>query len=157
MSISGLGCLRNFVYSKFCIFRMFFPISYTIRKCQQFREINRNFTLTGVRIDSVQINQFSNAKIMIEMYWHRKSASEELHGFESRYLFKKHCKEWPTKRLVAVSIPHTTKVHQCLHMYILEFSIFLLPPSLPTPQHFYSTYISNTVTPVYTPLQRTNS
>jgi hypothetical protein len=59
-----LGCLRNFVSSKFRIFRMFFFISYTIRKWQQFRENNRNFALTGVRIDSVQIYQFSIAKIM---------------------------------------------------------------------------------------------
>ena len=46
---------------------MFFLISYTIRKWQQFRENNRNFALTGVRIesiDSVQIYQFSIAKIM---------------------------------------------------------------------------------------------
>ncbi len=60
----SLGCLRNFVSSKFRIFRMFFLISYTIRKWQQFRENNRNFALTGVRIDSVQIYQFSIAKIM---------------------------------------------------------------------------------------------
>ncbi len=60
----GVWCLQNFVYSKFRIFRMFFFISYTIRKWQQFREINRNFTLTGVRVDSVQIYKFSIAKIM---------------------------------------------------------------------------------------------
>jgi hypothetical protein len=40
-----LGCLRNFVSSKFRIFRMFFFISYTIRKWQQFRENNRNWKL----------------------------------------------------------------------------------------------------------------
>ncbi len=65
--ICRLGCLRNFVSSKFRIFRMFFLISYTIWKWQQFRENNRNFALTGVRIesiDSVQIYQFSIAKIM---------------------------------------------------------------------------------------------
>jgi hypothetical protein len=42
---------------------MFFLISYTIRKWQQFRENNRNFPPTGVRIDSVQIYKFSIAKI----------------------------------------------------------------------------------------------
>jgi hypothetical protein len=40
-----LGCLRNFVSSKFRIFRKFFVISYTIRKWQQFRENNRNWRL----------------------------------------------------------------------------------------------------------------
>ncbi len=40
-----LGCLRNFVSSKFRIFRMFFIISYTIRKWQQVRENNRNWRL----------------------------------------------------------------------------------------------------------------
>ncbi len=30
--ILKLGCLRNFEYSKFRIFRMFFKISYNIRK-----------------------------------------------------------------------------------------------------------------------------
>jgi hypothetical protein len=40
-----LGCLRNFVSSKFRIFRMFFIISYSIRKLQQFRENNRNWRL----------------------------------------------------------------------------------------------------------------
>jgi hypothetical protein len=43
---------------------MFFLISYTIRKWQQFREKNRNFSITEVRIDSVQIHQVSIAKIM---------------------------------------------------------------------------------------------
>ncbi len=38
-----LGCLRHFVYLKFCIFRMFFFVSYTIRKWPEFREIIRNF------------------------------------------------------------------------------------------------------------------
>jgi hypothetical protein len=61
---SDVGCLRNFVSSKFRIFRIFFLISYTTRKWQQFRENNRNFAVTGVRIDSVQIYQFSIAKIM---------------------------------------------------------------------------------------------
>jgi hypothetical protein len=40
-----LGCLRNFVSSKFRIFQMVFFISYTIRKWQQFRENNRNWRL----------------------------------------------------------------------------------------------------------------
>ncbi len=38
-------CLRNFVSLKFRLFRMFFIISYTIRKWQQFRENNRNWRL----------------------------------------------------------------------------------------------------------------
>ena len=42
---SRVGCLRYFVSSKFRIFRMFFYISYTIRKWQQFRENNRNWRL----------------------------------------------------------------------------------------------------------------
>jgi hypothetical protein len=40
-----LGCLRHFVYSKFRIFRMFFFVSYTIRKWPNFREITRNFSM----------------------------------------------------------------------------------------------------------------
>ncbi len=39
-----LGCLRHFAFSKFCIFRMFFWVSYAIRKWPQFREIIRNFS-----------------------------------------------------------------------------------------------------------------
>ena len=40
----ALGCLRHFAYSKFRIFRMFFWVSYAIRKWPQFREIIRNFS-----------------------------------------------------------------------------------------------------------------
>ncbi len=57
-SDTQVGCLRNFVYF------VCFLNSYTIRKWQQFRVNNRNFALTGMHIDSVQIKQFSIAKIM---------------------------------------------------------------------------------------------
>jgi hypothetical protein len=40
-----LGCLRHFVYSKFRIYRMFFFVSYTVRKLPKFREIIRNFSM----------------------------------------------------------------------------------------------------------------
>jgi hypothetical protein len=38
--------------------------SYTIQKLQQCRENNRNLAITRMRIDSVQIYQFSITKIM---------------------------------------------------------------------------------------------
>jgi hypothetical protein len=57
------------VFTKFRILEISY-ISYVFlnfvyySKVQQFRENNRNFSITGVRIDSVQIYQFSIAKII---------------------------------------------------------------------------------------------
>jgi hypothetical protein len=58
-----VGCLRHFAFSKFRIFRMFFWVSYVIRKWPQFREIIRNFSCHF----SMQI--YTKFRIFREILW----------------------------------------------------------------------------------------
>jgi hypothetical protein len=58
-----VGCLRHFAFSKFRIFRMFFWVSYAIRKWPQFREIIRNFSCHF----SMQI--YTKFRVFREILW----------------------------------------------------------------------------------------
>jgi len=58
-----VGCLRHFAFSKFRIFRMFFWVSYAIRKWPQFREIIRNFSCHF----SMQI--YTKFRVFWEILW----------------------------------------------------------------------------------------
>ena len=58
-----VGCLRHFAFSKFRIFRMFFWVSYAIRKWPQFREIIRNFSYHF----SMQI--YTKFRVFREILW----------------------------------------------------------------------------------------